>query len=77
MTYLNPSHWRLRVQRYRLTGYLCKHCGAMTFKPHQEPYRVCFKDSAPIEIKDPIEAFYQPTTLIFALTPVRSEGLEK
>jgi hypothetical protein len=49
----------------------------MTFKPHQEPYRVCFKDSAPIEIKDPIEAFYQPTTLIFALTPVRSEGLEK
>ncbi len=28
-----PQHWRLAPQRYRLTGEVCRHCGASIFPP--------------------------------------------
>jgi uncharacterized OB-fold protein len=38
-----PRHWRLREQRYRLTGEVCEHCQARLFPPRD----VCPECGAP------------------------------
>lgn len=40
-----PRHWRLREQRYNLTGTVCTRCGKVSFTPRP----VCTECSQPVE----------------------------
>ncbi|HOA22501.1 MAG TPA: zinc ribbon domain-containing protein [Aggregatilineales bacterium] len=40
-----PHHWRLREQRYNLTGTICTRCGKVAFSPRP----VCPECSQPVE----------------------------
>jgi Rubredoxin-like zinc ribbon domain (DUF35_N) len=62
--YRNPMHWRLRRQRYCLTGSSCQACGELTFPPRPVCPN-CIANRAPVEIS--------PQSLSF--TRADAEGL--
>jgi hypothetical protein len=51
MTYRNPIDWRLRKQRYRLTGFICQRCGAPVFtsRSHDCQLMIVLPPASPIE----------------------------
>lgn len=43
-----PHHWRLREQRYNLTGTVCTRCGKVSFTPRP----ICGECHAPVEFTE-------------------------
>lgn len=46
-----PRYWRLRNQRYRLEGRVCKSCGAYSFPPRLVCKKCRSRDSQPYNLK--------------------------